>query len=69
MYHSTGKPSVAKFRARCRAIEQAAGTGLELAKRWNPKGRNFRLQRDLIQWFKLTEELARDFAEYMEGRR
>ena len=61
MYQSTGKPSVAKFRARLNRINECAATGLELAERWNPKGRNFKIQRDMIKFFKMTAELAEAF--------
>lgn len=69
MYQSTGKPSIAKFRSRLLRIEECADTGQELAERWNPKGRNARLQTDLIKFFTYTKELAADFHAALESRR
>ncbi len=65
MYQKTGKPSVAKFRARLARIQEASQSGLELAQHWNPKGRNFKIQRDMIEFFKYGEESSRLILEYL----
>lgn len=70
MYHSTGKPSVAKFRARLEVIRKASASGHELAKRWNPTGRYYQMRRELISLFIANEEVARDWVSYIDaGRR
>ena len=65
MYQSTGKPSVAKFRCRLQVINDACQSGKELAKKWNPKGRYFQIQRDMIQFFDVNEKLTADFLAYL----
>ncbi len=56
MYENTGKPSLAKFRCRLQVMGKASHSGLLLAERWNPKGRNFELQRDLMKFFAANEQ-------------
>ncbi len=51
MYHSTGKPSVAKFRARLEVIRKASVSGVELAEHWNPKGRNYDTRIQMMKFF------------------
>lgn len=58
MYKSTGKPTTAKFKQRLDRIRQCSETGLELADRWNPKGRNYRAKRELMQFFRWAEREA-----------
>ncbi len=65
MYKKTGKPSVAKFKARLVRIHECCESGQELAERWNPKGRNFKIQRDLIEYFKVNKEMTADFLDYL----
>lgn len=67
MYQSTGKPSVAKFRARLEVIRKASASGHALAMRWNPKGRYFQMQRELIALFKANEEVAEDWLAYIDA--
>ena len=68
MYQSTGKPSVAKFRCRLEVIRKACQSGKTLAEHWNPKGRYFKIQRDMIQFFDVNEKLAEDFLAYLKPR-
>lgn len=68
MYQRTGKPSVAKFRCRLKAIQDASASGLELAEHWNPKGRYFEIQRDMIQFFKVNEKLSAEYLEFLNRR-
>lgn len=65
MYQATGKPSVAKFKARLVRIHECCESGQLLAERWNPKGRNFKIQRDLIEYFKVNKEMTQDFLDYL----
>ena len=65
MYKQTGKPSVAKFKARLVRIHECCESGEELALRWNPKGRNFHIQREMIQFFKVNKKLSADFLAYL----
>ncbi len=65
MYIKTGKPSVAKFKARLVRIHECCESGEELALRWNPKGRNFQVQRDMIKFFRVTKNLSADFLSYL----
>ena len=51
MYQSTGKPSVAKFRARLVTIRKCSVSGLELAERWNPKGRYYQSRVQMMKFF------------------
>ncbi len=68
MYRSTGKPSVAKFRARLARIVECAKSGEDLAMYWNPKGRNFKVQRDMIQFFAETEARASELLGTLQHR-
>ena len=65
MYQRTGKASVAKFRCRLKAINDASASGLLLAEHWNPKGRHFEIQREMIKFFKANEKLSADFLEFL----
>lgn len=72
MYESTGKPSVAKFRARLAVIRKASASGLELAERWNPKGRYYDLRIQMIKFFGSNIRIcdtALDFIERGKRRR
>ncbi len=69
MYQSTGKPSIPKFRGRCERILECSQTGLELAERWNPKGRNAQLQSLLIETYKANVEMMEHLLAMMNGRR
>ena len=68
MYHSTGKPTPAKFRARLARMSECADTGLELAERWNPKGRNYELRRALIRFFRDSGEIIDVLLEELNRR-
>ena len=65
MYQKTGKPSVSKFRCRLKAIHDASASGLLLAEHWNPKGRHFQIQREMIQFFKVNEKASAQFLEFL----
>ncbi len=66
MYQRTGKPSLAKFRCRLKAINDASASGLLLAEHWNPKGRYFEIQRNMIQFFKENERRSAEYLEFLE---
>jgi len=68
MYQSSGKPSIAKFRSRMTRINEAAETGLDLCRRWNPKGRNAVIHRQLNQYFKDTLEISEMFLQEFRRR-
>lgn len=65
MYQSTGKPSVAKFRCRLQVIQDAATSGKTLAEHWNPKGRYFKVQRDMIRYFEDTAKISAMLLEFL----
>lgn len=69
MYQRTGKPSISKFRSRLARIQECSETGAELARRWNPKGRNAAIQIDLIKFFDESEKIATMFQKALNGRR
>lgn len=48
-YRSTAKPTMGNLRRRVQTIRDAAESAHALACRWNPKGRYFKAQRDLIR--------------------
>ena len=66
MYQSTGKPSLSKFRCRLQVMQDASRSGKELAEKWNPKGRYFKIQRDLIRYFDESEKITADFLAYLK---
>ncbi len=68
MYTSSGKPSPAKFRVRMNRIHECAVTGKQLSERWNPKGRNAVIHRQMDQYFKDTILITEAFLEEL-GRR
>ncbi len=68
MYQSSGKPSIAKFRGRMERIHECAETGLALTQRWNPKGRNVTLMRQLNQYFKDTLAISEAFLTEFDRR-
>ena len=45
------KPTKANVRRRVRIMFEVAESGREITRRWNPKGRYFQVQRDLIVLF------------------
>ena len=67
MYHTTGKPSVAKFRARLEVIRKASVSGLEFAEHWNPKGRYFDTQRQLIKFFGSNVQICDGLLRYIDA--
>ncbi len=67
MYQSTGKPSVAKFRARLQVMNDAARSGRQLAEKWNPKGRYFKIQRDMIEFFSQTERETNTYLAFINS--
>jgi len=66
MYENTGKPSLAKFRARLTVIKKASQSGKVLAERWNPKGRHFYVQRKMIQHFEEANKTASKLLEIID---
>ena len=68
MYQRTGKPSVAKFRTRLKAIREASRSGRVLANHWNPKGANFQIQRDMIAFFGDAEKTSDAMLTVLEKR-
>jgi hypothetical protein len=68
MYQKTGKPSIAKFKSRLITIIKACHTGRVLAEKWNPKGRNFKIQRDMLKFFAETETEAYSYLTTLELR-
>lgn len=70
MYQSTGKPSVAKFRARLEVIRKASASGLELAEHWNPKGRYCQMRVQMIKFFGSNIAICDKALEFIErGKR
>ena len=65
MYKSTGNPSVAKFKARLVRIQECSESGRVLAQRWNPKGRNFEIQRQMIKFFSSNEEICKRMLDHL----
>ncbi len=53
------KPTPGNIRRRLFNIEADAVAAAELAKRWNPKGRYFKAQRDLLQTLPRLAEAAK----------
>jgi len=49
-------------------INEAAETGLDLCRRWNPKGRNAVIHRQLNQYFKDTLEISEMFLQEFRRR-
>ena len=66
MYKSTGKPSIAKFKARLHRIREASSSGALLARAWNPKGRYFKIQRDMIAFFDEAEKRADEYLAFLQ---
>ena len=69
IYAEVGKPSPAKFRRRLEVIRDASHSGAEMARRWNPKGRNYEARRKLVEFFKDSDEIATMFLEHFERQR
>lgn len=68
MMKSTGKASPAKFRSRLSRIHESAVTGLALTERWNPKGRNAVIHRQLTKYFRDTILISEMFLEELNRR-
>jgi len=70
IYDSIGNPSVAKFRCRLEVIKKASRSGRALADHWNPKGRYFKMQREMIAFFNDSEKQCDSFLDFIErGKR
>ncbi len=54
----SAKPTKGNIRRRVRILNETAGNLGELTQHWNPKGRYFKVQRDLIQLSKYIEDLT-----------
>ena len=52
------RPTPANIRTRLNRISDAAESGAKLAKRWNPKGRWFYAQREIIRFCEEAERKA-----------
>ncbi len=61
------KPTKANVRRRVRIMVDAAESGGELARRWNPKGRYFQVQRDLIKLFDQVDEIGTRALGFLES--
>ena len=69
MFAETGKGTPAKFRSRLRTINEAAANGIVMAERWNPKGRNYQLRREMVVFFKHCEQITDHMLELFERQR
>lgn len=67
MYESTGKPSVAKFRSRLVVIRKASQSGLELAERWNPKGRYYHTRQQMIKFYAANITICDSMLEFIDA--
>lgn len=63
---SIAKPTKANVRRRVRIMNETAESGARLCRRWNPKGRYFQVQRDLIQLFDEVERVTADALEFLD---
>ena len=52
------KPALGNIRRRVRILHETSSNLEEMAKRWNPKGRYFKTQRDLIRLGKEVEAVT-----------
>lgn len=68
MYENSRNPSIAKFRTRLEVIRKASRSGLIMAENWNPKGRYFHIQREMIEWFAANEKTAEGFLAFLAPR-
>lgn len=60
------RPTKAAVLIRLKRLHEAAESGAKVARRWNPKGRYFKAQRNLIELFDLVEEHSGTLLEFME---
>ena len=65
MYEKTRNPSIAKFRTRLEVIRKASHSGLIMAENWNPKGKYFHIQREMIDWFEASEKMCEGFLVFL----
>lgn len=63
------KPTKAAVLIRLKRMNEAAESGAKVARRWNPKGRYFNAQRNLIELFDLVEEHSATIIEFMDRGR
>jgi hypothetical protein len=63
---SIAKPTKGNVRRRVRVMYETAESGARLARRWNPKGRYFQVQRDLINLFDEVERVAGEALEVLD---
>ncbi len=63
---SIAKPTKGNVRRRVRIMYETAESGGRLARRWNPKGRYFEVQRELIQMFDEVEAVAGRALEFLD---
>lgn len=66
MLSSKAKPTKANIRVRIRRINEASASGREMVRRWNPKGRYFKVQRDMIEFLDMCEEGSTAILEFLE---
>ena len=58
-------PTKAAVMIRLKRMNEAAESGAKVARRWNPKGRYFKAQRNMIELFDLVEEHSATIIEFM----
>ena len=63
------KPTLANIRRRVRVLNETADSLEKLSRRWNPKGRYFKVQRDLIALGKEVEKVTGRALAILEPRR
>lgn len=62
------KPTKANIKVRIKRIHEASDSGREMVRRWNPKGRYFQVQRDMIAFLDMCEEGSGAILEFLERR-
>ena len=65
---SLAKPTKANIRRRVRILHETSDSLRHLATRWNPKGRYFKTQRDLIQLGEMVEEVTAKALQILDRR-
>ena len=69
MFAETGKGTPAKFRSRLRVIREAAANGVLMAQRWNPKGRNYELRREMVAFFTYCDQTSELMLQHLDRQR
>jgi len=63
---SIAKPTKGNVRRRVRIMHDTAESGARLTRRWNPKGRYFQVQRELIAMFDEVEAVTGRALEFLD---